>query len=98
MRLAGKTAFVTAAGQGIGRAIAQAFVAEGASVTASDIRGDLLDGREVANEWRSIVTDLRAAVLAVPSRVAGRMGLDRATTAALDAEIRDAMEVISDDR
>ena len=29
-RLAGKTAFVTAAGQGIGRAVAEAFVREGA--------------------------------------------------------------------
>ena len=61
-------------------------------------RGELLDSQTVAAEWRGIITDLRAAVLAVPSRVAGRMGLDRATTAALDAEIRDAMEVIADDR
>lgn len=36
-RLAGKTAFVTAAGQGIGRATAEAFVREGAHVTAADI-------------------------------------------------------------
>jgi 2-keto-3-deoxy-L-fuconate dehydrogenase len=35
-RLAGKRAFVTAAGQGIGRAIALAFVAEGAEVVATD--------------------------------------------------------------
>lgn len=61
-------------------------------------RGDLLDGKQVANEWRSIITDLRAAVLAVPSRVASRMGMDRATTVALDTEIRDAMEGIANDR
>ena len=36
-RLAGKTAFVTAAGQGIGRATALAFAAEGARVIATDI-------------------------------------------------------------
>jgi len=36
-RLKGKTAVVTAAAQGIGRAAALAFAAEGASVTASDI-------------------------------------------------------------
>lgn len=36
-RLAGKRAFVTAAGQGIGQAIARAFAAEGAEVTATDI-------------------------------------------------------------
>jgi 2-keto-3-deoxy-L-fuconate dehydrogenase len=36
-RLAGKTAFLTAAGQGIGRATALAFAAEGARVIATDI-------------------------------------------------------------
>lgn len=36
-RLAGKTAFLTAAGQGIGRATALAFAAEGARVVASDV-------------------------------------------------------------
>ncbi len=38
-RLAGKTAFITAAGQGIGRATALAFAAEGASVIATDLDG-----------------------------------------------------------
>jgi len=37
MRLSNKTAFVTAAGQGIGRATAEAFVREGARVIATDI-------------------------------------------------------------
>ncbi|HEY2978255.1 MAG TPA: SDR family NAD(P)-dependent oxidoreductase, partial [Burkholderiaceae bacterium] len=36
-RLAGKTAFLTAAAQGIGRATALAFVREGARVIATDI-------------------------------------------------------------
>jgi 2-keto-3-deoxy-L-fuconate dehydrogenase len=36
-RLAGKTAFVTAAGQGIGKASALAFQAEGANVIATDL-------------------------------------------------------------
>ena len=36
-RLEGKSAFVTAAGQGIGRATAEAFVREGARVIATDI-------------------------------------------------------------
>jgi 2-keto-3-deoxy-L-fuconate dehydrogenase len=38
-RLAGKTAFVTAAAQGIGRATALAFAAEGAQVIATDLNG-----------------------------------------------------------
>lgn len=41
-RLQGKTAFITAAGQGIGRAVAQAFVREGARVIATDINTELL--------------------------------------------------------
>ena len=36
-RLADKTAFITAAGQGIGRAICEAFGAEGARVIATDV-------------------------------------------------------------
>lgn len=44
MRLTGKTAFITAAGQGIGRAIAERFAEEGAEVTATDLKPELLDG------------------------------------------------------
>jgi 2-keto-3-deoxy-L-fuconate dehydrogenase len=42
-RLAGKTAVVTAAGQGIGRAVAELFAQEGARVCATDINTALLD-------------------------------------------------------
>ena len=42
-RLAGKTAFVTAAGQGIGRATALAFVAQGARVIATDVNAAALE-------------------------------------------------------
>lgn len=43
-RLAGKTALVTAAANGIGRAMAEAFVREGAKVWATDIDAANLDG------------------------------------------------------
>jgi 2-keto-3-deoxy-L-fuconate dehydrogenase len=42
-RLAGKTALITAAGQGIGLATAELFASEGARVIATDIRIDVLD-------------------------------------------------------
>jgi len=66
-RLAGKTAFVTAAGQGIGRATAEAFVREGARVIATDINEDLLAdlARSTGCETRRLdVTDASAVLAA----------------------------------
>ena len=53
-RLAGKTAFVTAAGQGIGRATTLAFAREGAKVWATDINEATLSA--LAQEHKNIET------------------------------------------
>ena len=55
-RLTGKTALVTAAAAGIGRAIAAAFVAEGAKVWATDLDADKLAGLEGAERRKLDVT------------------------------------------
>jgi 2-keto-3-deoxy-L-fuconate dehydrogenase len=56
-RLAGKTAFVTAAGQGIGRATALAFAREGARVIATDLNTTLLDALKA--EAQGLALDVR---------------------------------------
>jgi 2-keto-3-deoxy-L-fuconate dehydrogenase len=62
-RLAGKTALITAAAQGIGRATVEAFLAEGARVVATDINEALLRGLDSLGNCdtrRLDVTDGRA--------------------------------------
>ena len=60
-RLAGKSAFLTAAGQGIGRAVALAFVREGASVLATDINAAALESLQAECGCRVQVLDVTDA-------------------------------------
>jgi NAD(P)-dependent dehydrogenase (short-subunit alcohol dehydrogenase family) len=68
-RLEGKVALVTGAGQGIGRAIARRYVAEGASVVIADI-----------NEPGAVATaqELGDAALAVRCDVSSRDDVEHA--------------------
>jgi len=56
-RLAGKTALITAAGQGIGRATAELFAAEGATVWATDVNEEALAGLDQCRTRRLDVLD-----------------------------------------
>jgi 2-keto-3-deoxy-L-fuconate dehydrogenase len=58
MRLKGRTALVTAAGQGMGRASAMALAAEGAQVWATDVNPKLLDSYEGVPGIRCVQLDV----------------------------------------
>ncbi len=70
-RLAGKVAFITAAGQGIGRATALAFAREGAQVWATDVNAKLLADLEGKNGIRTKALDVtdEAAIIKVAADI-----------------------------
>lgn len=70
MSLHHKTALVTAAGQGIGRATVERFLAEGATVIATDINADSLEGLDDAHCHPLDVTD-RTAIDGLAARLSG---------------------------
>src|SRR5271166_234562 len=69
--LSGKTAFVTAAGQGIGRATAVAFAAAGATVMATDVSAAKLVGLESETIRTAALDVLVAAGISRAARDAG---------------------------
>jgi len=71
VRLKNKTALVTAAGQGIGRASALALAAEGAQVWATDVNPSLLKSYEGVERIRAVQLDVldKASI----TRVIGEM-------------------------
>lgn len=75
-RLAGKTAFITAAGQGIGRGAALVFAREGAQVWATDVNAKALAELEGQEGIRTRVLDvLDEAAIAKAAAEAGQVDI-----------------------
>ena len=76
MRLKGKAALVTGAGQGFGYGIAEAFVREGARVACLDVKGEVAE---------AAAKRLGPAAMALKADVSSRADVERAAQRAIDA-------------
>jgi 3-oxoacyl-[acyl-carrier protein] reductase len=74
MQLAGRRAFVTGGGQGIGEAIVRAFAAEGARVCVADVDGE---------RARTLARDVGRGTIAVACDVAKRADVEHAVADAI---------------
>lgn len=72
--------------------------ADGHELKNAVLRRELLARDQVEAEWTDILRKLRAGLLAIPSRVRQRIGLDANTTAEIDREIRDTLMVLGNDQ
>jgi 2-keto-3-deoxy-L-fuconate dehydrogenase len=62
-RLIGKTILITAAGQGIGRAIAEMMILEGALVIATDLKAELLEGLNCQTQGLNVLEKVQIQTL-----------------------------------
>ena len=66
---------------------------------AAAIRGELVNAEEVAREWAGILRDVRAGMLALPSRIRSRLPhLTQADAFEIDAEIRRALAALGGEK
>lgn len=71
--------------------------AEGAELKNAERRGELVSADETVRAWATVLGDLRAELLALPSRLGAQMPhLTAADIAAISAELRASLEALAD--
>jgi 2-keto-3-deoxy-L-fuconate dehydrogenase len=73
-RVRDKVALVTAAGQGIGRAIAEALIGEGATVIATDVADDKLQDLKAAKRRQKLDVRAQDDIDSLAKSIAGEFG------------------------
>ena len=59
-------------------------------------KAELIPVADVKRAWTTIAIDLRTAIMAIPARLTVQLGLDREAQAAMESELRFALEEIAD--
>jgi len=71
--------------------------ADGQAIKNAISHGELVPASAVREQWEDIIQTARAALMAVPSRCAERLGLEQFHVESIDREIRDALEALAND-
>lgn len=93
-------AYITHLRQGTGNATVALKIAQRQKIELqmAETRGELVDAKDVLRTWTATLTDLRSAMLAVPSRLGQRLPhLTAHDVDAADREIRAALAEASED-
>ncbi|MHA6644630.1 hypothetical protein [Mesorhizobium sp. A623] len=64
-----------------------------AEIKAAHARGELVSAAEVTRQWETALTDIRAALLAIPGRL---QGIDRDVLTRIDGEVRAVLLELAD--
>ncbi|GIK48497.1 MAG: hypothetical protein BroJett013_11940 [Alphaproteobacteria bacterium] len=66
-----------------------------ARLKADKLAGSLVPVADVERQWATAVIDCRQRLLAIPSRIGSKHGLTRKQTAAIESELREALEALA---
>lgn len=73
--------------------------ADAVEIKVAAARAELIPAKEIETQWATVLRDVRASMLALPSRIQQRLGiLSAADVSIIDREIRDALTEAGNDR